>query len=128
VRTQQHEVEEAPRPTSGVDSVPEEAERIMRTGALWLVGAMVTPAIGLGPMLAAGWRPSALPFDFAIAWWLGAIAAAGGLALLVWAGCPVLGFRLAQAYRQKVPSIRIGIVLNLSGMTLAGLAILLAPV
>ena len=99
----------------------------MRTGALWLLGAMVTPAIGLGPLLAAGWRPSALPFAFALVWWLGAGAAAGGLALLVWAGCPVLGFRLAQAYRQKVPSIRIGIVLNLSGMTLAGLVLLLAP-
>jgi hypothetical protein len=37
------------------------------------------------------------------------------------------GFRLAEAYRQKVVCIRVGIVLNLSGMTLAGLAILLSP-
>jgi hypothetical protein len=40
----------------------------------------------------------------------------------------VLGFRLEQAYRQKIVSIRVGIVLNVSGTVLAGLAILLGPV
>lgn len=109
------------------ESVPQETDRIIRTGTIWTAAAVVTPALGLGPLLAAGWRPSDLPVVLAVAWWIGAVAAAAGLALLVWAGCPVLGFRLEQAYRQKVHSIRIGIVLNLSGMALAGLAVLLSP-
>ncbi len=50
------------------------------------------------------------------------------MALLIWAGCPVLGFGLRDAYRQKVFCIRVGIVTTLSGFTLAGLAILLSPV
>ncbi|MGN6446292.1 hypothetical protein [Amnibacterium sp.] len=111
-----------------MESMPVETARIIRTGTVWTAAAMLAPALGLGPLLAGGWRPGAMPIVFAAAWWLGALVAAAGLALLVWAGCPVLGFRLAQAYRQKVVSIRVGIVLNLSGMTLAGLAILLAPV
>jgi hypothetical protein len=115
------------RDAPAVDSVPAETARIMSTGSLWTAAAVITPAIGLGPLLAAGWRPSALPVELAVAWWLGAVAAAAGLALLIWAACPVLAFTLDRAYRQKVPSIRIGIVLNVSGMTLAGLAVLLAP-
>jgi hypothetical protein len=64
----------------------------------------------------------------AIVWWLGAVAAGLGLALLIWAACPVLGFPLEQAHTQKIFSIRVGIVLNAGGMALAGLAVLLAPV
>jgi len=111
-----------------IESIPAETARIIRTGSLWTAAAMLVPAVGLGPLLAAGWRPDAMPVDLAVVWWIGALAAAGGLALLVWAGCPVLGFRLEQAYRQKIVSIRVGIVLNVSGTVLAGLAILLSPV
>jgi hypothetical protein len=115
------------RDARSVDSVPVETARIMRTGSLWTAAGVVTPAVGLGPLLASGWRPAALPVELAVAWWLGALAAAAGLALLIWAGCPVLAYTLDRAYRQKVASIRIGIVLNVSGMVLAGAAVLLAP-
>lgn len=111
-----------------MESVPVETARIIRTGSLWTAAAMLVPAVGLGPLLAGGWRPGAMPGALAVAWWIGALAAAAGLALLIWAGCPVLGFRLEQAYRQKVFSIRVGIVLNVSGTVLAGFAILLSPV
>lgn len=111
-----------------MESIPVETARIIRTGTLWTAAAMLVPAVGLGPLVAAGWRPDAMPVEFAVVWWIGALAAAGGLALLIWAGCPVLGFRLEQAYRQKIVSIRVGIVLNVSGTVLAGLAILLGPV
>jgi hypothetical protein len=104
-----------------------EVRRIIRTGTIWTAAAVLAPAIGLGPMLASGWRPYELPLPLAIAWWVGAVAAGLGVALLIWAGCPVLGFGLRDAYRQKVPSIRIGIVLNVSGMVLATLAILVSP-
>jgi cation transport ATPase len=104
-----------------------EVQRIMRTGTIWTMAGSIGPALILGPMLASGWRPTELPLLGATAWWVGVLAAAIGLALLVWAGCPVLAFGLAEAYAQKVFSIRVGIVLNLSGMALAGLAILLSP-
>lgn len=104
-----------------------ETERIIRSGTIWLAAVIVTGALLLGPAVAAGWRPADLPAPFGAAWWIGALAAAAGTALLVWAGCPVLGFRLADAYRQKVPSIRIGICLALGGMAFAGLAVLLSP-
>src|SRR5437763_15615873 len=89
------------RAVATMESVPVETARIIRTGSLWTAAAMVVPALGLGPLVAGGWRPDALPVDLAVVWWIGALAAAGGLALLIWAGCPVLGFRLEQAYRQK---------------------------
>ncbi|WP_382307152.1 hypothetical protein [Herbiconiux sp. UC225_62] len=104
-----------------------EIQRIMRTGTIWTAAGSIAPGLILGPLLASGWRPTELPLLGATAWWVGVLAAAIGLALLVWAGCPVLAFGLDEAYTQKVLSIRVGIVLNLSGMALAGLAVLLSP-
>jgi hypothetical protein len=104
-----------------------EVQRIIRTGTIWTAAGVVAPALALGPLLASGWRPAELPLGFAVVWWLGAVVAAVGVALLVWAGCPVLGFGLRDAYKQKVFCIRVGIVLNLSGMVLAGLALLISP-
>ncbi len=109
------------------ESVPVETERIIRSATIWTGAAIIAPLIGLAPLVAAGWRPADLPIDLAIAFWVGAVGAAAGLGLLIWAGCPVLGFQLVQAYRQKVPCIRIGIVLNPAGLLLAGLAVLLSP-
>lgn len=111
---------------TAVESIEAETERIMRTVTIWLAAVVVTAALLLGPSVAAGWRPTDLPVPFDAAWWLGALAGACGVALLVWAGCPVLGFALEDAYRQKVFSIRVGIVLSLSGIAFAGLAVLLA--
>lgn len=110
-----------------VESRAVETQRIIRTGTVWLAAAVLSPVIGLGPLVASGWRPFELPPPAQFAFWLGAVTAAVGLAGLVWAGCPVLGFRLPQAYKQKVVSIRVGIVLNVSGIALCGLAILLSP-
>lgn len=104
-----------------------ETQRIMRTGTLWLAAAVIAPLVGLAPLVASGWRPLDMPPPADIAFWVGALAAALGVAGLIWAGCPVLGFPLAEAHRQKVFCIRVGIVLNVSGMALAGIAILLSP-
>ena len=109
------------------ESLEEETERIIRTGTIWTAAGVIAPALILGPLLAAGWRPDHLPGFGETFWWIGAIGAAAGLALLIWAGCPVLGFPLRQANAQKIFSIRVGIVANVSGMALAGLALLLSP-
>ena len=111
-----------------LESVEAETDRIMRTGTIWLAAVVVAAALLLGPSVGAGWRPSLLPVPLDAAWWLGAVAASFGIALLVWAGCPVLGFELSDAHRQKVFSIRVGIVLSLSGIAFAGLAALVAPI
>ena len=109
------------------ESLEAETDRIIRTGTIWTSAALITPALILGPLLGSGWRPSHLPLPAGVFWWIGVIAAAVGVALLVWAGCPVLGFTLEQANAQKVFSIRVGIVLNVCGMALAGLALLISP-
>ena len=90
-----------------------------------MAASVFSSAAALGPLLGSGWRPTQLPVLPAIVWWIGVVAAAIGLALLVWAACPVLGFPLERAHRQKIFSIRVGISTNLSGMAVAGLALLL---
>ena len=114
--------------TPAFGSAVAETARIIRTGTVWVATAVLSPALALGPLLAAGWRPAQLPLFAALVWWLGAVAAAVGLALLIWAACPVLGFPLEQAHPQKIFSIRVGVVMNVGGMALAGLALLLSPV
>jgi hypothetical protein len=111
----------------GSRSARDEVERIVRSATIWTAAGVVAPAVGLGPLLASGWRPVALPIDLAIAWWFGTVVASAGLGLLVWAGCPALGAGLEQAYRQKMQSVRFGIVLDIAGMAIAGLAVLLSP-
>lgn len=119
---------EQPRTTNpaAIDAVEVETERIMKTGAMWLAAVVISVALVLGPLLASGWRPSLLPAPLVAVWWIRAVATAAGTALLVWAGCPVLGFPLAQAHRQKVFSVRVGIAVTLSGMAIAACAMLLA--
>jgi hypothetical protein len=112
--------------TTDLESPEVETERIMRTGPIWLAAVTISAALLLGPSVAAGWRPSDLPAPFDAAWWFSAMIATVGVGLLVWAGCPVPAFTLERAHRQKVFSIRVGIVLSLGGMVLAGLAVLLA--
>jgi cation transport ATPase len=114
--------------TTRLESVEVETEHIMRTGSLWLAMVVIAAALVLGPSFAAGWRPALLSGPPEAAWWLGVVTASFGTALLVWAGCPVLGFALAEAHRQKVFSIRVGIVLSLSGFVFAGGIALLAPI
>jgi hypothetical protein len=111
--------------SEGFESLEAETDRIIRTGTIWTAAGVIAPALILGPLLATGWRPDHLPGFAETFWWIGAVAAAVGLGLLIWAGCPVLGFPLAQANAQKIFSIRVGIVANVSGMALAGLALLL---
>lgn len=103
-----------------------EIHRIIRTGTIWTAAGVLAPAIGLGPLLASGWRPDDIGGGAETVFWIGVIAAAVGLASLIWAGCPVLGFTVEGAYRQKVICIHIGVVLNVAGMAVAGLMILLS--
>jgi hypothetical protein len=112
--------------TTDLESPEAETERIMRTGPIWLGAVTISAAMLLGPSVAAGWRPADLPAPFDAAWWFSAMIATVGVGLLVWAGCPVPGFTLERAHRQKVFSIRVGVVLSLGGMVLAGAAVLLA--
>ena len=113
--------------STGLESIEAETERIMRTGTIWLGAVVIAAALLLGPSAAEGWRPDVLPVPLDVGWWAGALATSAGIGLLVWAACPVLGFPLVEAHAQKVFSIRVGIVLGLGGMAIAGAATLLAP-
>ena len=110
-----------------VDSVPVEVQRIMRTGTIWTAAGVLAPVIGLGPLVAAGWRPADLAGGVELVFWIGTLVATAGLGLLMWAGCPVMAYTVDQAYTQKKHSIRIGICMNLAGMALVGLVVLLSP-
>jgi hypothetical protein len=104
-----------------------ETQRIIRSGTIWLAAVLVTAALGLGPLLASGWRPSDLPMLGELVFWFGIVTAGAGTASLIWAGCPTLGFPLVQAWKQKVYCIRFGIVSSVSGMALVGLVLLVTP-
>ncbi|MGN6326859.1 hypothetical protein [Pseudolysinimonas sp.] len=110
-----------------VDTPAAETQRIVQSGTIWLAAVLVTSAVGLGPLLASGWRPSDLPMLAALGFWLGVVTAAAGTASLIWAGCPTLGFPLMQAWKQKVYCVRFGIVSAVSGMALVGFSLLVSP-
>lgn len=110
------------------ESAEAETARIITSGTIWLGAIVVTAALLLGPAVASGWRPADLPLQQHVVWWFGAIVSGAGVASLVWAGCPTLGYPVAQAWVQKRICIRVGIVASLAGIALAGLAVLLAPV
>jgi hypothetical protein len=110
-----------------MESPAAETERIIRTGTIWLAAALLAPAVGLGPLLASGWRPTDLPVWGATMFWAGIVAAAVGTASLIWAGCPTLGVPLLQAHSLKQYCIRAGIVLFASGAALVGFALLVSP-
>lgn len=114
--------------TSDIESAEAETQRIIQSATIWLAALAVTAALLLGPSVAAGWRPADLPLQDQPVWWGGAVIAAAGLASLVWAGCPTLGYPVQQAWVQKRICVRVGIVASLVGMALAGLVVLLAPV
>lgn len=113
------------RTSNDLESAEAETERIITSGTIWLAAVIVTAGLLLGPSVAAGWRPSDLPGEAAGIWWIGAVVAAVGVACLLWAGCPTLGFPVAQAWVQKRICVRIGIVASVAGMALAGVVVLL---
>jgi len=109
------------------ESVAEEVKRIDFTGTFWFAGALIATAIPLGGLFSAGWRPSDLPPGLVELWWFGALLMVAGMSGLVWAGCPVAGFPLPEADRQKVVAIRAGIVVYGIGAVLSLVAVLLSP-
>ena len=104
-----------------------ETQRIIQSGTIWLAAVLVAAAVGLGPLLASGWRPSQLPMLGGLGFWLGIVSASAGTASLIWAGCPTLGFPLMQAWKQKQYCIRFGICSSVAGMALVGLMVLVTP-
>ena len=109
-------------------SASAETERIIRSGTFWVGAVLVAAAAGLGPLLGSGWRPSLLSDGGQLAWWAGLFLGVLGLAGLVWAGCPTLGFTVDEAWKQKRMSVRAGILLSVIGLVIAGVAVMLGPV
>ena len=106
------------------ESLPVELRRINRTGTIWFASAIIAVGIPLAGLLAAGWRPHDLPLVAAAAWWVGSALTMLGIAGFAWAGCPVLAWPAAQAYRQKSLCIRGGVGLYFAGTVIAAVAML----
>lgn len=111
-----------------IDSASAESVRIIRSGTIWVASATIAAGAGLGPLVASGWRPSVMPGGEQAVWWIGMVIAGLGLASMVWAGCPTLGYSIQEAWVQKRRTIRAGIMLNLAGFVIAGIALLISPV
>jgi hypothetical protein len=105
-----------------------ELRRIDFTGTIWFGAGLIAAAITVGGLLGTGWRPADLPAgpDQAL-WWTGTALGAAGLAGLAWAGCPVLGFDVATADRQKAFTIRAGLAAFAIGGALATVIVLATP-
>lgn len=110
-----------------VSSPASELRRIDFTGTIWFAATIIATTAPLGMMLAAGWHPSDLIPVLAVVWWFGATAIVVGIASLAWAGCPVVGFSLEEADRQKSFCIRAGVILYLGGTVAAIFALLINP-
>ena len=112
--------------TEPMNSDSAEVARITTTGTVWFAAAMIAAGIPLAGLLSSGWRPAELDGVSAVAFWVGSLLGLAGTAALAWAGCPVLGATVAEADRQKVISIRGGVVLYLAGTVVATLSVLVS--
>lgn len=108
-----------------IESVSSEVRRIDATGTVWFASSTLSAAVVLAGIMAAGWNPADLALPASIAWWVGAVAVLLGIAGFGWAGCPVLGFPVEQADRQKSLCIRTGVVLYTAGGVIVALSTLL---
>ena len=113
--------------TEPITSLSAERRRIDFTGTIWFGTAAIASSIGLGLLLASGWRPGTLPAIADVVWWVGAAISVGAMVLLAWAGCPVFSFTPERVDRQKSLSIRVGVTLYLGGNVLAAFAVLVSP-
>lgn len=120
--------EQQVRPTRDFPGADAKDDALLRhvvtIGGLWFSAAAVSASIALAGLLASGWRPRQLHGATAV-WWVGAGLAVSGIAALAWAGCPVVTPESHPATERKSLSIRIGLVVFLVGMAVAGLAALL---
>jgi hypothetical protein len=101
-----------------------EVRRIDHTGVIWFSATSIAAAIVAAALLIRGWTPSDLPTAAAIVWWIAAAVCVVGIALLGWAGCPVLGPDLDRADRQKSVCVRVGVLSFLVGAVTGVLVIL----
>jgi hypothetical protein len=101
--------------------------RIMWTGTYWFVAAVGSVAVVMGLLLSAGWRPSELPFDVEVLWWLASAIVVVSIGLIGWSGCPVLEVDVPTADRNKRRTMQLGTFLFIAGGAGAMFAVLLGP-
>lgn len=111
-----------------VDETSDAAElrRIDFTGTMWFGAAVIAIAVTVGSVTASGWKPDAQVPGIEALWWVGSLAVVLAVAAFGWAGCPVLGFPLHVADRQKRLCMRAGVVLFFGGGLFTSLALLLS--
>jgi hypothetical protein len=103
-------------------------QRIMWTGTIWFAAVVGSVAVGLGLLLASGWRPAVLAGGLAILWWIGAALVVLSIGLIGWSGCPILEVDVPTADHNKTRTMQLGTLLFIVGSAAALLAVLLGPV
>ncbi|GAA0965100.1 hypothetical protein [Frigoribacterium faeni] len=108
-------------------SPEQNVQRIMWTGTLWFMAAVGSAAVGLGLLLASGWRPSVLPTGLAVLFWTAFGIVALSIGMIGWSGCPILEVDVPTADRNKTLTMQGGTLFFIVGMTAATAAVLLGP-
>jgi len=101
--------------------------RIMWTGTIWFVGVVAAVALVLGDLLQSGWRPSQLPADLEVLWWIGSALVMLSVGLIGWSGCPVLEVDVPTADHNKSRTMQLGTFLFITGTAAALFAVLMGP-
>jgi len=102
-------------------------QRIMRTGTVWFAVAAGSTAITLGMLLSSGWRPSSLPDDLQVVWWIGSVLVALSVGLIGWSGCPILEVDVPTSSRNKSRTMQLGTLFFIVGGAVGLFAVLLGP-
>ena len=119
---------EAEAPLHVLMSPEQNVQRIMHTGSLWFMAAIVSVGITLGLLLSSGWRPAQLPTDVKTLWWISAFLVTLSIGLIGWSGCPILEVSVPVADKNKSRTMQFGTAFFIAGGAISLFAVLLGPV
>jgi len=102
-------------------------QRIMWTGTIWFGVVVAGIAIVLGDLMQSGWRPTQLPADLEVLWWIGSAVVLFSVGLIGWSGCPILEVDVPTADHNKSRTMQVGTFLFIAGSAACLFAILMGP-
>lgn len=107
-------------------SVTAQLKRMDFSGGLWFAASIIASVIPVALLVSSGWRPADLPGPEAAMWWFGSLLTLLAVCAFGWGGCPAYAFTPEVALRQKIYSMRAGVVLFIAGGTLSMFAVLVS--
>jgi hypothetical protein len=113
--------------TNDLMSPEKNVQRIMWTGTIWFVAAVLSVAVSVGLLLSSGWRPAVLPEGLDIMWWISFVVVGLSIGLIGWSGCPILEVSVPRADHNKTRTMQLGTMLFIIGGAVGLLAVMLGP-